>query len=475
MKRASAMLILWAALVIALPAQTFTFTVLHSFCIQLGCTGGEDPIAALLQASNGKLYSTTSSGGIDFVGGTVFEITTGGTFKELYSFCSQPECTDGNRAYRALVQAPDDYLFGVTMYGGTNCPDGGCGTVFKTSPAGAFTNVYDFCSLSNCADGDGPNGALILNNENKMYGTTEFGGSYGGGTVFRITETGNLETLYSFCALSACQDGTEPVGALVLGPDGAFYGTTALGGAHNLGTVFTIRPSGPLTTLHSFAGADGNDPVGALLPATNGYFYGTTVYGGAYNMGEVFQMTADGTLTPLYSFCGCGDGQYPSAGLVQATDGNLYGTTAGQGETPGTLFRISLGGDFTSLYTFCSQPNCADGISPQAALIQDTNGLLYGTAEGNDANSGTIFSVSLGLGPFVKTLPGFGPLGAKVEILGTDLTGATSVTFNGTPAVFSVVQSSEIETTVPIGATSGKVEVVTPGGTLASNVAFRVD
>ena len=128
----------------------------------------------------------------------------------------------------------------------------------------------------------------------------------------------------------------------------------------------------------------------------------------------------------------------------------------------------------TTLYSFCSQSGCADGYKPYAGLIQDTNGDFYGTASSGGANSGTVFSLSVGLGPFVEPQTTSGKVGAPVDILGTNLTGATSVTFNGTPAVFTVVSSSEITTTVPTGATTGAVEVVTPGGTLSSNVPFRV-
>jgi len=128
------------------------------------------------------------------------------------------------------------------------------------------------------------------------------------------------------------------------------------------------------------------------------------------------------------------------------------------------------------LYNFCSQSACADGAYPDAGLVQDTNGTFFGTTYGGGANSiGTIIGLSAGLGPFVETLPTLGAVGAAVTILGTGLTGSTSVTFNGTPATFTVISKSEITTTVPTGATTGPVKVVTPGGTLVSNVPFTVN
>jgi uncharacterized protein (TIGR03437 family) len=139
------------------------------------------------------------------------------------------------------------------------------------------------------------------------------------------------------------------------------------------------------------------------------------------------------------------------------------------------MFRISTSGALTTVYSFCSQSLCTDGTYPNAGLFQDTNGALYGAASaGGSYAEGTVFSLSVGLGPFVKTLPTAGKGGSAVKILGTNLTGATSITFNGTAAGFTVVSKSEITTNVPAGATTGTVRVVTPTATLSSNVPFRV-
>jgi len=219
--------------------------------------------------------------------------------------------------------------------------------------------------------------------------------------------------------------------------------------------------------------------MGGLVRGTNGSFYGTTSEGGHNDNGTVFRITTAGELTTIYTFCPqdqCPDGANPRAALIQATDGSLYGTTWGGGsKNHGTAFRIDLSGALRTLYRFCSLPNCVDGSQIVAGLVQDTDGNLYGTASnGGKYGGGTVFSLSVGLGPFVETRPTLGMAGKHVEILGTDLTGTTSLTFNGTPATFSVVSPSLIKTTVPAGATSGTVQVVTPGGTLNSNVAFRV-
>ena len=393
-------------------------------------TNGEFPTAKLLQAANGDFYGTTDAGGANGVG-TVFKITPGGLVTTLYSFCSQSGCTDGEYPKGGLVQATNGDFYGTTAAGGAS----GSGTVFKITPSGKLTRLYSFCSQSNCTDGGGPYAGLVQATNGDFYGTTDgFGANGNYGTIFKITPGGTLTTLYSFCGQSGCTDGEYTYAGLVQAANGDFYGTTSQGGAGSncpytwgCGTVFKITPGGTLTTLHRFNGTDGYEPGGPLVQASDGNLYGITYADGANGRGTVFKITPGGTLTTLYSFCGqsgCTDGEFPwfGAGLVQATNGDFYGTTS----------------------------------------------------QGGLANDGTVFSLSVGLGPFVETQPTSGKVGAAVKILGTNLTGATNVSFNGTAAVFKVISSSEITTTVPTGATTGKVQVVTPSATLSSNIPFGV-
>jgi uncharacterized repeat protein (TIGR03803 family) len=494
-KRTYAVFALCAGAAIALPAQTLS--TLHSF----DGTDGAGPVAGLVQATNGDLYGTTGGGGADG-GGTVFKMTTAGTLTTLYRFCSQPVngvCTDGAGPEAGLVQATNGDFYGTTVGGGAK----NFGTIFKITPSGTLTTLYSFCSQSGCTDGYVPYAGLVQATNGDFYGTTWRGGVNGEGTVFTITPSGTLTTLYSFCSQGGgnCTDGELPYAGLVQATNGDFYGTTQFGGANvapngaSAGTIFKITPSGTLTTLYSFCSqsgcTDGYVPDAGLVQATNGDFYGTTWGGGVNGEGTVLRITPSGMLTTLYNFCSqpvsgvCTDGLYPTAGVVRATNGDFYGTTGGGGTNGegGTVFKITPSGTLTTLYSFCSRggASCTDGEGP-TALVQDTNGDFYGATGDGGANTnincpsgcGTVFSLSIGLGPFVKTQPTSGTVGKFVEILGTNLTGATIVTFNGTPATFKVVSRYLITTSVPSGATNGKVQVITPSRTLSSNVPFRV-
>jgi uncharacterized repeat protein (TIGR03803 family) len=484
------------------PAQTFA--TLYSF----HNIDGSAPYGDLVQGADGMLYGTTLKGGANTgcrggLGcGTAFKMVPSGALTKLYDFCSQNSCTDGSAPESGMIQAADGTFYGTTSEGGANnssshCANAGCGTVFKLKPNGALTTVYNFCSQSGCTDGAGPPAALVRATDGNFYGPTTGGGAMGWGTVFKLTPVGTLNTIYSFCSQSGCTDGKEPQHALIQASDGNFYDTTSRGGPNvDHGTVFKMTPGGALTTLYSFCPqsgcTDGEDPFTGLVQGLDGNFYGTTAFGGANNSpscgnlgcGTVFKMTPTGKLTTLYSFCsqsGCADGVTPN-GLVQATDGNFYGTTQGGGTGGlgfGTVFKITPGGALSTLYNFCSQSGCTDGQIPIAALVQDTSGKFYGTTASGGASAtcflgcGTVFSLDVGLGPFVETLPTSGKVGATVIILGNNLTSATSVTFNGTPAAFTA-SSTAIKTTVPNGATTGLVSVTGPGGTLKSNVNFRV-
>jgi uncharacterized repeat protein (TIGR03803 family) len=360
--RACAAVLLCAAAPIGLSAQTFK--TLHRF----DGTDGAHPQAGLLQATGGNLYATTGGGGANGHG-AVFKISPGGgPVKTLYTFTPDDEFPAAG-----LVQGTGGNFYGTTC--GAVCGGSGSeGTIFKITPSGALTTLYSFCPQGfPCTDGAFPQAGLVQATGGNFYGTTSYGGANttdcngGCGTVFKISPSGTLTTLYSFCSQSGCTDGNTPNG-LVQATNGNLYGTTNSGGALNLGTVFRITPSGTLTTLHHFKRTDGANPAAALVQAADGNFYGTTSLGGAKFEGTVFEVTPSGKLTTLYSFCSqggtaCTDGDRPEVALVQAADGNFYGTTnIGGANTTGcngfgcgTVFKITPSGTLTTLYSFCSQ------------------------------------------------------------------------------------------------------------------------
>jgi len=409
-----------------------TFTTLFSF--DGTDEQGAAPSAGLFQARSGEFYGATSFGGDGDGGGTIFGITSGGTLKTLYTFCTG--CKDGAYPFAGMIQAKDGYLYGTTNMGGNalrfnaGCVPFGCGTVFKITPSGALTTLHRFCARSGCTDGAYPYAGLIQANDGDFYGTTGFGGAkcistapQACGTVFKITRSGRLTTLYSFCSQPNCADGEYPMAGVIQANDGNLYGTTYNGGANpcepntGCGTVFRITPSGILTALYSFCSepdcADGADPLAGLVQAANGDFYGTTYDNGYYGgYGTVFKITPSGKFTTLHRFCSavsstaCLDGANPRSGLIQAANGEFYGTTqTGGANNAGTIFRIAADGKLTTVYSFCSQAGCADGQTPYAGLVQAINGDLYGTTLGGGDNGGhgTVYRLSSGLSPATET------------------------------------------------------------------------
>jgi uncharacterized repeat protein (TIGR03803 family) len=443
-------------------AASDTFTSLASF----NKTNGNEPNhTALIQATDGNLYGVTSYGGANG-SGAVFRISPSGTLDAVYSFCSLASCADGENPYTSLIQGSNGDLYGTTYSGGAS----NNGTLFKITTSGTLTTLYNFCSLASCADGSGPEGQLAVDGAGNIYGTAYSGGASNFGTVFKFSTKGVLTTLHSFSGA----DGENPEGGLTAA-SGVFYGTAQYGGAKGDGTVFKITTAGVETTLHSFTGSDGLNPKGWLVDVA-GTFYGTTPYGGANNEGSVFKMTAAGAVTTLYSFCSlasCADGASVTAGLMQATDGNLYGVTdSGGANGDGTAYELTLKGVLTTLHSF----DGTDGNGPQGTLLQDTNGDFYGITEfGGSSGDGTVFSIATGLKAFVTLETTSGTHGSKVGILGDGFSSSSVVKFNGVAATtVTLTEAGLLTATVPVGATDGYVTVTTGATTLTSTQKYTV-
>jgi uncharacterized repeat protein (TIGR03803 family) len=377
-------------------AQTYTQSVVYGFCNVGGsvCPDGVDP-QSLIQAADGSFYGLAfSRNGCTTTCTEVFKITPEGAFALLHA---NIQGFPGG-----LVQGSDGNIYGTA--GAFNSVGvNAYGSIFKLTPSGVFTTLYSFTELYAA----GTNADLIQGSDGNFYGTAgEYNSSQPGGAVYRITPSGTISNLYVFCIEDQqgyCPDGSFPEG-LVQGSDGNFYGTTNTGGSQdsNAGTVFKLTQSGNLTTLYTFCSqggtgcADGESPTGQLVQASDGNFYGTTANGGL-GEGTIFKITPGGMLTTLYAFCPgggpCSDGVSPN-GLVLGSDGGLYGTTGAYGSGGvSTVFRITTAGNFKILSTFCT-PNCSGG-SYLNSITQGSDGGFYGTTESGGASAaGVVFKIA---------------------------------------------------------------------------------
>ncbi len=457
-----------------------TFSVVANLGAVAPPGGGGNLVWTLVQGFDGNFYGTTEAGGATCANnpfatcGTVFKVTPTGTLSVVHEFCQDP-CTDGGAPYSGLTLSPSGNFYGTTSQDLVNHG----GTVYEMTPLGTVTTLHSF----NGSNGEGTPYGPVIQAYGAFYGATGLGGSAGDGTIYKVVPSGTLTALHTFSGSDGEEIGLAGEG-LLQAPNGDFYGVTPYGTQNSnvCGTIFKMSPTGALTTLFGFNSnsLQGCGPFGVLAAGPNGDLYGTTVGGGAPNDGVIYKIAPDGSFTLLYTFCSqsfCTDGSLPNAGMILGTDGNFYGTTIyGGANNQGTIFQMTPAGVYKTLYSFCSQGGCADGASSYSALIQAPDGNFYGTTSdgAGGQNGGTVFKLSMGLAPFVETVPAYGKVSAKVAILGTDLTGATGVTFNGIAASFKVASPTLIVATVPAGATTGKVRVSGPGGTLVSNIAFRI-
>jgi len=383
------------------------YRVLHSFAGPPN--DGAKPEGGLVLDANGNLYGTTNSGGAFtnsgdctvFGCGTVFQLDPAGNLTVLHSFSGRSD--DGKGPVGSLIRDSAGNLYGTTQFGSSYpCQPAACGTVFRLDAQGRLTTLHSFAGPPN--DGAYPVGSLLRDSAGNLYGTTQEGGiikryscNTGCGVVFKLDPTGNLTILHKFDGL----DGAVPQGSLIGDAAGNLYGTTNAGGAAGLGTVFKLDPSGTLTVLHSFTRAptNGEFPLGVIGDAS-GSLYGTTNSGGAGGVGTLFKIDAAGNYSVVHSFLnGPKDGAYPQAGLLQDAAGNLYGTTfAGGNRGRGTVFKLDPAGNFTVIHNFQGPPN--DGWNPAARLIGDPAGnRIYGTtfAGGSspvNGGGGVIFQIA---------------------------------------------------------------------------------
>ncbi len=306
------------------------------------------------------------------------------TFTTLHSFNGAA----GAYPVAGLIVGAAGNLYGTTQQGGSY----GLGTVFKVDKSGKAIVLHSF--KGGKSDGAFPSAGLAFDTKGRLYGTTTLGGRSNHGTVFRVEASTTV--VYSFTGTDG--DGAYPAAGLVADGVGSLYGTTQQGGTHGFGTVFKVNTAGKETVLHSFRGVpDGAYPCAGLIRDAKGNLYGTTQLGGpaSQNDGTVFKVDMKAKETLLYSFTDAnGDGAYPIGGVVRDQAGNLYGTASDGGANGiGMVFKLDKAGKESVLYSFGT--NKGDGAYPFAGLVRDAKGNLYGTAELGGANGpGAVFEVT---------------------------------------------------------------------------------
>jgi uncharacterized repeat protein (TIGR03803 family) len=427
-----------------------------------------EPASTPVQGRDGYLYGTAYGG--ENGCGSVYRMSTSGVGGTLFQFDGTAECGP----IGGLTLATDGNFYGAA-YGGT----ANLGALYRLTSDGAYTVLYNFQGLS---DGANPTYTPIQASDGSLYGVTYGVYQQSPGTIYKFSSAGSVTTIFSLN-----MDGSQ--GTIFSSPvtqavDSNLYVTTFEGGQFNCGTILKLTTAGELLSQYNFeCKKNGESPQGALLQATDGNLYGTTALGGYVTKrcgdgcGTIYQLTPDGVVTLIHLFqeFDWWDAYGVSGGLVEGTDGNLYGVSAEGGDSYGTIYMSSTSGDETPIWG----SSCASrggGCIPETALMQDTNGTFYGTfTHGGAHEMGTLYSMDMGLDPFITFVQATGKAGGTAQILGQGLTGTTSVTFNGIAASsFQVNSDTSMTAVVPAAASTGPVVVTTPGGTLTSNISFRV-
>ncbi len=454
-----AMAILIFAVATSSNVHAQTYSVLSNFPTSGGPAAPAFP-GVVAQGRDGSLYSTTMRGGMSAppgvdspADGTIFRVTPSGTLTVVYTFRGT---VAGNPSSpkSGLTLGTDGFFYGAAA--GSN------GKIFKADSSGNVTVLYSLAA----SDGSGA-GTPIRGTDGNLYGATQQGGG-----VYKLTSGGKFTVIHASDINDGYLGDVGPLAPLFQASDGDFYGTTHSGvGTVFVGSVFKVTGTGDFTYIYKFDNTHGATPIGPVIQGSDGNFYGTTSRGGSANFGVVFMLKPSGELTVLHNFNGT-DGKTPDGGLVQANNGVFYGVASAGGTLGfGTIYKITSTGTFSVLHNFDN----TTGATPDVTLVQHTNGLLYADTSGGGASGvGVFYSLNDSLQPFVSLMPISGQVGVSIGILGQGFTGTTDVSFNGAPAAFTVVSDTFLTVTVPSHGSTGNVTVTTPTGTLTSNKVFTV-
>ncbi len=408
-----------------------TIKIVHNFS---SLSDGANPYGSLILGADGNFYGLTNAGGTNTYG-TIFKfnITTGYSVIRHFNYA-----TDGTNPFGSLVIGKDGNFYGVTRKGGSS----GNGTIFRLTTAGVFTVIKTF-NANPAIDGGSCYGSLTVGADSSLYGINYTGGTFGNGTIFRLTMKGEYSVIHH---LKAATDGYPYTNSLVQAPDGFLYGVNYYGGLNGQGTIFKINKSGAFSVIrHLVYKTDGSGPSGSLIIGADGKLYGATKSGGAFGGGTIFKIGTDGVFTLIKSLNITTDGGVPKGSLFRAADGNYYGTTSEGGNGFfGTIFKISA----TGVYTLLTHMNGGvTGNAPYESLVQGKDYAYYGTTStGGVNNNGTVFKLCGGrysvIKSFNKGVDGGSPKGtlllaADGNFYGTTTEGGTS----NAGTIFRITQS----------------------------------
>jgi uncharacterized repeat protein (TIGR03803 family) len=449
----------------ATPAQAQTPTVLHGFSDVP--TDACEPQNNIVQGRDGNMYGIGLYCGTNNTG-AVYKISPTGAESLVYNFPS-----NFSFCFSGLTIASDGNFYGTCF-----STPGGNGSIFRLTPAGAFTDLHDFTGVNGDTE---PIYAPIQAANGNLYGVTGYY-PYSCGNVYEFTPAGVYKNLHTFSG-SDC----GPASSLIQASDGNFYGTLySCSNNGTIGCVYKVTAAGVFTEVYDFSASSGYDPCTGVIQGKDGNLYGATNEGAANNFGSIYRLTTGGVFTDLHNFNQSTDASCidnvgrTNVNLLQVTDGSLYGVNGAYGPTDnGSIYKLTPAGVFT-VFLF---PNPAvDGDAPLSTLIQNTNGLVYGTTPAGGPTScpscfGVFFSVATGDAAFVNLEPTqrTALVGARVGMFGQGFSSSSVVKFGGVASA-SVTRSGSTYLTaaVPVGAKTGAVTVTTGSTTLTSAQTFKV-
>ena len=450
----------------AIPAHAQTPTVLHSF--QTGNSDACEPEDNIVQGRDGNMYGLgVTCGGNDT--GAIYKISTTGTESVVFSFPST-----WSSCFSGLTLGSDGNFYGTCFTTPT-----GNGSIFQVTPAGAFSDKYDFTGVNGDTE---PVYGPIQASDGNFYGTTGYY-PFSCGNIYQLTAAGVYKNLHTFTG-SDC----GPASSLIQASDGNLYGTLfrcALPSSQ--GCVYKISTAGVFKEIYGFSTSEGYAPCTGVIQGKDGKLYGATNQGATNNSGSIYKITTAGVYTDLHDFnnttdASCGDNVgRTTVNLLQVTDGNFYGVNSINGPNgAGSIYKLTSADAFTA-FLFPNSP-AIDGDAPLSTLIQNTNGLVYGTTAAGGPTScspcqGVFFSVSTSDAPFINLEPTQKTelVGAQVGVFGQGFSSASVVKFGGVASTSVTLSGTTYLTAkVPVGAHTGAVTVTTGTTTLTSPQTFKV-